>query len=197
MKIGKFNPLREVEWCIGLLGDAQVFSLLEVNSVYCQVEEEFEKEKMLSICISNLSLQRRTTRLRNALATFQNIKDIVLCSVKVPNALVYIKDIAIFWKCPGQDKYHTVLVPMLLRESAVALWLKSCAFFTNKIKSVGHIIRLGCSEVRSPTTAALYDTRVPMTSARLRRKIGLWKVSRRFVWNLARIASTAAVRTPK
>ena len=91
-------PIPRMDECIDSLGGAQVFSTLDCNSGYWQVDIPVtDREKTAFVTHHGLfQYTRMPFGLRNAPATFQRPIDIVLSSVKWQFALVYLDDIAIF-----------------------------------------------------------------------------------------------------
>lgn len=87
--------------------------------------------------------------LKNAPTTFQRVIDIILSSVKWKRSLVYLNDKVIFWRTPHEQVDHTRLVLNVLRRAGITFKLEKCAFSTEKIDYLGHVIRPSPLEVAS------------------------------------------------
>lgn len=70
-----------------------------------------------------------------------SVGDIILCKVKQQFALVYIDDIVIFSRTLQEHTAHKTMDLKLFKDVSVALKLKKCAFFTNRIEYLGHFTR--------------------------------------------------------
>ena len=88
-------PLLRMDECIDSLGDATVFTKLDGNSGYWQVEiAEDDRDKTTFASHSGLyRFLRMLFGLKNAPATFQRAVDIILSRVKWERALVYFDDV--------------------------------------------------------------------------------------------------------
>lgn len=119
--------------------------------------------------------------LRSALAMFQRVVDIILCSERWQFALVYLDDTVVFSRALLQHINLTRTVPVLLRKTGVILKLMKCAFSTNKIDYLGQIIRPGGLEVPNNTTDAIRHLKAPTKKTELRIVIGLCSVFCQFL----------------
>ena len=109
-------PIPRMDECIDSLGGAEVFSTLDSNSGYWQVDIPME-DRDKTVFVTNNGLFQYTRMpfgLRNAPETVQRSMYIVLSSVKWQFALVYLDDIVIFSPNPRThveqlDKVLTLL----------------------------------------------------------------------------------------
>lgn len=89
---------------IDSIGDAIIFSTVEANSDYWQIEvsrDDYEKKKF----ISNHSLYQfhsMFSGLQNASATFQRVIDVMMSTDKLYYPLVHLNDIVIF-SCTSEE----------------------------------------------------------------------------------------------
>lgn len=83
--------------CVDCLGGARVYSTLDASSRYWQIEvHKAIREK--TAFISHNGLFKFTSMpfsLKNAPVTFQSVMGIILSSIELPLALVYLDDIFI------------------------------------------------------------------------------------------------------
>ena len=184
-------PIPRMDECIDSLGDATVFTTLDCNSGYWQVEVD-EPDRDKTTFTSHMGLFRFIRMpfgLKNAPATFQRAVDIVLSRVKWQYALVYLDDVIIYSKTLREHFTHLRTILDLLQEAGVSLKLPKCHFFQASVDYLGHVIRPGKLEVSTRTCDAIKRAKPPTTQTGIRSFIGLCNVFRRFVPNFARIAT--------
>ena len=90
-------PLPRMDECIDSLGNAAIFTTLDCNSGYWQIEiDEADRDK--TTFTSHCGLYRFVQMpfgLQDAPATFQRAVDIILSRVKGQHALVYLDDVGV------------------------------------------------------------------------------------------------------
>lgn len=76
--------------CIDVLGKAKMFSTLDANSDYCQIEmdDKCNKETAFDTHHELFKYTRMSFELRNAPATIQHAMDVILVSMKWQQAIV-------------------------------------------------------------------------------------------------------------
>ena len=86
--------------CIDSLGDATIFTTLDANWGYWQIEVNPEDREKTAFVSHHGMYQwlRMPFGLRNAPAAVQRTMDVILASVKWKTALVYLDDIVVFSK---------------------------------------------------------------------------------------------------
>lgn len=128
------NPLPRIYRCIDSLQDAKMFSALEANNGYRQIEmDKADREK--TPFTSHHVLQQFTRMpfgLKNALATSQRIIGIIILLVVRKFSLVYLDDIVPFSVVPAVQIAHTKNCITFLKIDGVPLTLKQYTFFTNR-----------------------------------------------------------------
>lgn len=89
--------------CIDSLGQAEIFSMLDDNSGYWQMQvDETDMVKTLVVTHSGLYKYRRMPlRLKNVPAPFRKAVDVLPAPVKWQHASEYVDDIVIFRPTPG------------------------------------------------------------------------------------------------
>ena len=76
-----------------------------------------------------------------------------------------------------------------LQSAGVTLKLEKCAFFTQEVHYLAHIIRPGTLSIDEVVTKALCEIAIPTTQTGIRSFLGLCNVYRRFVPNYAHVAA--------
>lgn len=93
-------PIQCMDECIDLISDATIFSALNANSGYWQVEVEVSEDDRYSTALTShnglFCCTRINLRLKIAPLTFQRAMEVLLTKVKRKFALVYLDDIMIF-----------------------------------------------------------------------------------------------------
>lgn len=150
-------PIPRMDECIDSLGDERVFSTLDCNSGYWQVQiPEQDRDKTTFVTHHGLfQYTHMPFGLRNAPATFQRAMDIVLSSVKWNFCLVYLDDIVVFSPDAKRHIEHLDHVLTLLRQAGLTIKLKKCYFLHERIEYLGHAITPGELRVASKTVTAV------------------------------------------
>ncbi len=102
-------PIPRMDECIDSLGDAQIFTLLDANSGYWQIELD-EDARDLTAFVSHHGLfryKRMPFGLKNAPSTFRRAIDMILATVKWQFAIVYLDDIIIFSRTSEEHTFNT------------------------------------------------------------------------------------------
>jgi len=176
-------PLPRMEDCLDSLGDAKVFTSLGCTAGYWQVplrKEDQEKTAFTTHCgiYHWLSMP---FGLKNAPATFQRALDIILSGLKWQICLVYLDDVIIFSANAEQHVKDVDKVLRRPREAEVTLTLEKCAWFSDEVEYLGHIVRPGQLHVHNNNVDALKHAKFPTTKTHLKSFVGMCNVYRRFV----------------
>ncbi|KAG0902961.1 hypothetical protein G6F62_011859 [Rhizopus arrhizus] len=135
-------PLPRIDDTIHSLGQAKVFSTLDLTSSYWQIElDEEAKPKSAFICRSGLyEFVRMPFGLTNAPATMQRLMDSVLAGLKWQICLVYLDDIICY--SPSFEQHLVDLRSVLnrLRAASLTANIKKCKFTSNRISFLGYVI---------------------------------------------------------
>ena len=135
-------PLSNIAEIVDLIGQAKVFSTLDLKSGYWQIaideayipKTAFRCHKGLFECI------RLPFGLRNAPASFQRIMDFVLRDLIGKHSLVYLDDITVFSDNQEDHFRHIQQVFERLRKAEFTLNSEKCHFGLSEIKLLGFII---------------------------------------------------------
>lgn len=87
----------------------------------------------------------------------------MLSTVKWQYAFVYIDDIVKLSRFPEENIKHAVMVLWLLKNADVVAKLQKCAFLTNNINYLGHVIRPSRLEITHHTVSAVSKAMEPGT----------------------------------
>ena len=135
-------PLPNIAEIVDLIGQAKIFSTLDLKSGYLQIAiDEASVPKTAFRCHSGLfEFLRLPFGLRNAPASFQCIMDSVLGDLIGNHCLVYLDDILIFSDNAEEHIRHIQQVFERLRQAGFTLNSEKCHFGLFEIKLLGFII---------------------------------------------------------
>ena len=138
-------PIPRMDECIDSLGEARIFSTLDANSGYWQIElADEDREKTAFTSHSGVfQYKRMPFGLKNAPSTFQRTIDIVLATAKWKHAIVYLDDIVIFSRNVEEHMEHIASILAMLRNAGMTLKLKKCYFLQQRVDYLGHIVSPG------------------------------------------------------
>lgn len=135
-------PLMNIEDAMASLAGSKLFTSLDLNKGYWQIEvEEEDKEKTAFVTQDGLyEFNRMPFGLSNAPATFQRTMDVILSGLKWNQCLVYLDDVLIF-----APSFHEMINRMervfsRIRQADMTINPKKCIFACESILYLGHII---------------------------------------------------------
>jgi hypothetical protein len=135
-------PLPRIDMCLDCLSSASIFSVMDLQSGYWQLEiAESDRDK--TAFISNHGLYEYVKMpfgLCNAPSTFQRCIELILRGLQWKTLLIYIDDIVIY--SSNMEDHIRALDEVLVRLSKAGLKLKpsKCDFFKNEVLYLGHVI---------------------------------------------------------
>ena len=199
MTVRDSYPIPRMDECIDSLGDARVFSTLDANSGYWQIEVD-PNDRDKTAFTSHFGLyrfKRMPFGLKNAPGTFQRAADVILAKVRWQTALVYLDDVIVYSKNVSEHYDHLRVVLDLLMSAGVSLRIEKCHFFQESCDYLGHKISPGKLEVAKKCQEAIKKAIPPTNVTELRSFLGLCNVYRRFVASFARVAAPLTAKLQK
>lgn len=184
-------PLPRIDDTLHRLGNARVFSTLDLTSSYWQIELDNKIiPKSAFICRDGLyKFVRMPFGLCNAPATMQRLMDSVLAGLKWQVCLVYLDDTVIFSPSFDQHLHDLRAVFERLREANLSVNLKKCKFASNKISFLGYVIYPDGLHTDPQKIRAVADFPVPTNVETLRSFLGLAGYYRSFIGQLSLISA--------
>lgn len=130
-----------IDW----LGDVVVYSTLDTNSDYWQVEIDQEDGEKTAFASNDRLFKgiRILYGLKGAPGTFQRATDEILSTVHCQFKFVYLGAILIVLKSPEAHIEHVRHVLALLRHVVTTMNGKKFGFLLNTVNQLCHVIRLG------------------------------------------------------
>lgn len=184
-------PLPRIDDSIHSLGQAKIFSTLDLTSSYWQIElDDDAKPRSAFICRGGLyEFIRMPFGLTNAPATMQRLMDSVLAGLKWQVCLVYLDDIIVF--SPSFEQHLADLRTVLtrLRNASLTANLKKCKFASDRISFLGYVITPNGLHTDPEKIRAVSDFPEPTDVASLRSFLGLSGYYRSFISKFSVLAA--------
>jgi RNase H-like domain found in reverse transcriptase/Reverse transcriptase (RNA-dependent DNA polymerase)/Integrase zinc binding domain/Integrase core domain len=184
-------PLPRMDDCLDSLGSATIFTTLDANSGYWQLDvaKDDRDKTTFTSHMGTFRFTRMPFGLVNAPATFQRSMDVLLAPVLWSKAIVYLDDIIIFSSSMEAHIRDVDQVLSLLEQAGVSLNLKKCAFFRRRVEYLGHIVQPGKLSMAAKKMAAVEQWSMPRTKREMRSFVAFGSVYRKFVPNFAEVAA--------
>ncbi|XP_048062052.1 uncharacterized protein LOC125277609 [Megalobrama amblycephala] len=183
-------PLPRVEESLDTLGNAQLFSTLDLTSGYFQVamSEEDRAKTAITTPFGLFEWTRMPFGLCNAPATFQRLMGVVLGDLTFDILLIYLDDIIVFSKDFDSHCQRLETVFNRLRQHGLKLKPSKCFILKPEVKFLGHLISSKGIQVDGEKTRALETWPVPKNVKELRQVLGFMSYYRRLVPDFAKLA---------
>ncbi len=183
-------PLPRVEESLDALGNAQLFSTLDLTSGYFQVamSEEDRAKTAVTTPFGLFEWTRMPFGLCNAPATFQRLMGVVLGDLTFDILLIYLDDIIVFSKDFESHCQRLEIVFNRLRQHGLKLKPSKCFILKPEVKFLGHLISSQGIKVDGEKTQALESWPAPKNVKELRQVLGFMSYYRRFVPGFAQLA---------
>lgn len=184
-------PLPRIDDTLHSLGNAKIFSTLDLTSSYWQIElDANSKAKSAFICRSDLyEFTRMPFGLTNAPATMQRLMDSVLAGLKWQTCLVYLDDIVCFSNSFEQHLVDLHALFSRLRSASLTANLKKCSFARDNISFLGYRVSPQGLHTDPDKIRAVAEFPKPVDVASLRSFLGLAGYYRSFIGKFSSIAA--------
>ncbi|CAI7932609.1 unnamed protein product, partial [Closterium sp. NIES-54] len=183
--------LPRVEELFDMLGEATVFSKLDLRSGYHQIrlaEDDISKTAFRTR-YGHFEFRVLPFGLTNAPATFMGLMNDIFRPFLDRFVIVFLDDILIFSKSLEEHAQHLRIVLDTLRHHRLYAKLSKCTFACSSIGFLGHVISSKGIAMDPAKVQCLADWPAPRTVAELQSFIGLAKYYRKFVFNFSHICA--------
>jgi hypothetical protein len=184
-------PFPDLQQTLDKLGQNLIFSTIDLKSGYWQVciPPEDRPKTAFSTSKGHFQWVRAPFGFCNMPSIFQRMMTRLLqdCSAFT---LVYLDDIVIFSKSVESHLLHLQQVLQHLVTANLTLNLKKCQFMTQTFSYLGHLIDQHGIHPNPDKVAALRQLSPPTNRQQLMQFLGLANWFKRFIPNLAQMAST-------
>ena len=185
------HPIPRLDDVFDAIGEshASVFSILDLNSAYFQIELDPETRHKSAFVTHDgvYEFLRMSFGLRNAPASFQMLMSRVLKGLNWKFVLCYIDDILVFSANFSQHLEHLGQVFQRLREANLTLKSSKCNFAVDRVVYLGHVITKEGVQVDVGKTEKVNSFPAPKTQKELKGFLGLCNYYRRFVKDFSKI----------
>ena len=184
-------PLPTFQDVTDLLGQATLFSVMDMKSGFWQLEiEESSKEKTAFICHSGLyEFNRVPFGLKNSPIIFQQVVEQALRGMNYYNALVYVDDIISFSQCFESHLENLKAIFEHLDNAGLKLHPAKCSFCVKEVTYLGHKISKHGVLPDPKKIEVVKEYPCPSSVKEVRAFLGLANYYRKFVQNYSTIAS--------
>lgn len=182
-------PIPDINLTLQNLGNAKIFSTIDLESGYHQVNiKETDREKTaFSINGAKYEFVRMPFGLKNAPSIFQRCVDDILRPYIGKFAYVYIDDVLIFSNSEQEHIEHITTIINALHDANMKIANEKSHFFSTSIEFLGHIIKNGRITVDPRKTETIQKYPIPKTLKELRSFLGLTGYYRKFIRDYAKI----------
>ena len=162
-------PLPHIDDILATLGEARVFTSLDLRSGYFQIPlDDDAKEKCTFTSHRGLfSFNVLPFGLTSAPSLFTSLMTQVLDGINGKFAAAYLDDIVIYSRNPPEHLLHLREVFLRLRKFDLKLKRKKCEFMEAQIVYLGFIVSKDGIKVDPEKVSAIQDMRPPKGSARV------------------------------
>lgn len=183
-------PLPRIDDLLDQLGNAKVFSKLDLMSGYYQmrINDEDITKTAFSTPTNHYEWIVMPFGLTSAPATFQKLMNRVLKEFLDKFVLVYLDDILIYSESVEQHQKHIEAVLQKLKEHQLIAKRKKCQFFLKRLRFLGFVLSADGVSTDPEKIKTIEEWPTPRTDKDMMSFLGLCGFYRRFVKGFAQIA---------
>ena len=184
-------PLPRIDDCLDCLGDARIFSTLDLQSGYWQIRVR-EEDRQKTAFVTRSGLYEYVTMpfgLTGAPATFMRCMEMIFRGVQWKTLLIYMDDIIIY--SSDFDSHLERLDEALTRLGGAGLKLKpsKCHLLKQEVEFLGHVVTPEGVKTNPSKIEAVKKWPQPTNVSQVRSFLGLCSYYRRFIKSFSTIAS--------
>ncbi len=183
-------PLPKISECLDCLGDAKIFSTLDMQSGYWQIEVK-ESDRPKTAIVTRGGLYEYVTMpfgLCGAPATFTRCMEMIFQKLQWKTLLIYIDDLIIFSPSISSHLGHLEEVFCRIKEAGLKLKPSKCNLLKKEVAFLGHIVTQDGVKTDPAKVECIRNWPVPKNLTEVRSFLGLTSYYRRFIQGYAQIA---------
>eukprot|EP00731_Ephydatia_muelleri_P004047 Em0002g223a len=180
-------PLPRIEDILSSLGNAKVFSKLDLANAYLQLPLEEESKEYVTISTHQglYRYNRLPFGVSSAPAIFQRTMESLLAGI--PNVSVYIDDLLVSGSTEEEHLHTLEAVLDRLSNAGIKLKLSKCFFLLPSVEYLGHVISADGIRPSTEKTRAISNAPAPQNITQLRSFLGLLIYYGKFLPNLSSV----------
>lgn len=184
-------PLPRVDDCLDCLSGAKIFSTLDLQSGYWQIEVK-EKDRPKTAFVTRSGLYEYITMpfgLCNAPSTFERCMELVLKGLQWKTLLIYLDDVIILSSTFQEHIQRLDEVLQRLGNAGLKLKPSKCELFREEVLFLGHIITQDGVKPDPSKVSAVQNWPILKNVTDVRSFLGLCSYYRRFIAKFSTIAA--------
>ena len=192
-------PLPRIDMCLDCLASTKIFSTIDLQSAYMQLEVAKE-DRHKTAFITKYGLFEYLVMpfgLCNAPSTFQRCVELIFRGIQWKYLLVYLDDIIVM--ASNFDEHLDRLEEVFKRLSEAGLKMKAskCEFFKTEVLFLGHCVSQEGIKPNPKTIEAVMSWKIPTNVREVQSYLGLCSYYRQYIENFSHIASPLTNLTKK
>ena len=184
-------PLPRIEDCLDCLGGAKMFSTLDLQSGYWQIEikEEDRHKTAFSTRSGHYEYVTMPFGLCNAPSTFERAMELIMRGLQWKSIMLYLDDIIVM--SSNFEEHVERLDEVLGRLGKVGLKLKpsKCSLFQSEVSYLGHVVSERGIKPDPEKVDRVHEWPTPTSVSDVRSFLGLCSYYRRFIRGFSTIAA--------
>ena len=192
-------PLPRIDMCLDCLASAKIFSTIDLQSAYMQLEVA-EEDRHKTAFITKYGLFEYLVMpfgLCNAPSTFQRCIELVLRGLQWNILLVYLDDIIVM--ATNFDEHLERLEEVFKRLLGAGLKMKpsKCELFKTEVLFLGHTVSQEGIKPNPKTIEAVLSWKIPENVKEVQSYLGLCSYYRQYIENFSHVAAPLTKLTKK
>ena len=192
-------PLPRIDMCIDCLSSAKVFSTIDLQSAYMQLELA-EEDRHKSAFITKYGLFEYAVLpfgVCNGPSTFQRCIELIFRGLQWEILLVYLDDIIVISEDVDQHLERLETVFKRLYEANLKMKPGKCEFFKSEVLFLGHIVGQNGIQPNPQTLTSVKEWKAPTDVKQIQQYLGLCSYYRQYIPNFSHIAAPLTKLTRK
>ena len=192
-------PIPRIDMCIDCLATASIFSCLDLQSGYWQLEMD-ERDRHKTAFITKYGLFEHTKMpfgLCNAPSTFQRCMEFIFRGMQWQTILIYLDDIIIFSADLDEHFEHLDEVLKRLKNAGLKLKPSTCDLIKDEILYLGYLVGKTGVKPNPRIIETVKNWKTPNTGKEVQQFLGLCNYYRQFIKGFSEIAAPLTHLTRK
>ena len=192
-------PLPRIDMCLDCLASAKVFSTIDLQSAYMQLEVA-EEDRHKTAFITKYGLFEYLVMpfgLCNAPSTFQRCVELIFRGIQWKYLLVYLDDIIVIASNFDEHLDRLEEVFKRLLEAGLKMKPSKCELIKTEVLFLGHLVSPEGIKPNPKTVEAVMSWKVPSNVKEIQSFLGLCSYYRQYIENVSHIASPLTNLTKK